>query len=670
MPQARPPRPLTREDSHNFRHETPLGQRLAERAATWLSALFPAVLVVVLALAGGGFDLPARHIAGIAAWLLVMVLIALGGFRREQVGTPVCLTAGAVAALVLLEALSATWSGAVERSLNEADRVLVYLGFLVAGFLLTQQAAHRRRFVQGLAVGLGIVALLAVFSRLFPDVIPPSESQVQIPVIRARLSYPLDYWNGTATMIGLSIPMLLWLGRSASSAVLRAFSVGALPAAILAIYFTYSRGGALAAVIAVACLIALSPHRLWYLSTTALAGAVTIPLFAAVQDRRELADGIQVHAAEQQGHTVFFFLLAAMLVSVVVHVWARRYFSRENRARTRLVELSRSPTVLRAAGLFAVVLVCVLAVGFGGRAWSKFTEPEVRFPTESEQRFTEVTGTGRYQMWKVALNGFDNHPLLGEGAGTYSFQWNRDRPINLVVEDAHSLYLESLAELGVVGLVLVLMVMFLPLVFGARALRKARGEECELILVCFAVGLAFAVAAAFDWLWEIAALGAVFFLAAGVMLAAVSDRASAGDRDDAAESGAFSLNVVTLALAWLSAAVLLGPLVAQEQIKVSEAAAERGSLDVAERRASSAQSIQPWAASPHRQLALVAEGKGNYREALAQLDKAIQRERRNWVLWVLRSRVNRAAGNRAGALADAQQARMLNPLGPIPGGQR
>ena len=97
--------------------------------------------------------------------------------------------------------------------------------------------------------------------------------------------------------------------------------------------------------------------------------------------------------------------------------------------------------------------------------------------------------SNRYAYWKVALRTFGDHPLDGVGSGGFQAEWLRERPFREPVRDAHSLYLETPAELGLVGLALVLALLASVAVAararrgglagaggGARRLRAARGR--------------------------------------------------------------------------------------------------------------------------------------------------------------------------------------------------
>ncbi len=59
------------------------------------------------------------------------------------------------------------------------------------------------------------------------------------------------------------------------------------------------------------------------------------------------------------------------------------------------------------------------------------------------------------------------------GAGSYAAAWNLRRPYESVVQDSHSLYLEVLGELGVVGLALLVLALAVPLVAAVRGAAPA-----------------------------------------------------------------------------------------------------------------------------------------------------------------------------------------------------
>jgi O-antigen ligase len=635
--------------SHAFR------ARLEETAAL----IAPPLLIVGLALAGGGYEVGARHIAGLVVWLVVVGLLALGAASRAALGRPFHWGAGLLFGLALFSSISSLWSGSIELSVIEADRVLVYLGVLLAAFLIAQTDQRRQRFAEGIAISLALVALLGLGSRLLPHVLSVEESLGSGP----RLRYPLGYWNANGVTFALGVAMLLWMSRRSLSAALRWIAVALLPAVLLAIYFTYSRGGLLALVVGCGCLLALSHDRLRLLATLGIGVLGALPAVLAVQARHSLADNLDNHAAVDQGVTVLLILLAGTALALLLFAGLRRLEGRAGWT-GRAVELSRNPAVLRGVAASLAVLAIGAAVAVGGRAWDQFSSSDIQFPKNPEQHFSDLRGAGRHDFFRVAIDAFEEEPALGHGAGTYQFSWAQLRSIPVSVHDAHSLYLEAFAELGLVGGLLTIAMVAVLLWTGFSAWRASWGPRRELYAALFAIALAFAVAAAIDWFWEIAALGAVFFLASGALVAArcsqLAQARVAGNGHGAKPR--VGLVVAGLAIAWITALALIGPLLVDREIDASHAAAAEGNLASAVEHADTARSIEPWAASPYVQLGLLAEAQREYADAAGRFSQAIHREDRNWRLYYLRARVEHDGGDVAAARADREEAQRLNPL--------
>lgn len=625
-----------------------------------IAAAAPIALLVGLALAGGGFEISSRHIAGLATWLVVVALLVFGAASSVQLRRPFYWTAGSILGLSFLCAISSLWSGSVELSVIEADRLLVYLSFFLAAFLIAQTSERRQRFAEGLVISLAVIALLGLASRLVPHVLQVSDSLGTGP----RLRYPLGYWNANGAVFGIGIALLLWSSRQASAAVMRWLSVGVMPAVLLALYFTYSRGGLLALLVAAGCLIALSRDRLWLIGALAIGALGALPAVLAVQGRRDLADNLPTQAAINQGVTVLLILLAGTALALVLFAGLRRLERRDGPLTGKALALSRHPSFLKGVGIAIAIAAIAATAAVGGRAWHQFSSSDIQFPDRPEQHFSQLNGAGRHDFWRVALDTFDEKPLLGIGAGTYEFAWEEKRSIELPVHDAHSLYLEAFAELGIVGGVLMLVLVGSMLWAGFAAWRNSLYPERERYAALFAALFAFAIGAAFDWFWELTAIGAVFFLAGGVVVAARCGqlgqaRAAANGR---AEKRRFGLAVAGLAIAWIAAIALIGPLLVDREISSSRSAAASGDISGAIDHAKRARTIEPWAASPYVQLGLLAELNGEYETAAIEFSHAINRENHNWQWYYLRSKVEHEGGDEAAAAKDLQKARELNPI--------
>ena len=259
----------------------------------------------------------------------------------------------------------------------------------------------------------------------------------------------------------------------------------------------------------------------------------------------------------------------------------------------------------------------MLAIGVDDRDRRPGLAPVLQLRHRSSRNSPRSTSasspaTGRHDFWRVAIDAFGEEPLLGHGAGTYVFSWDQHcarstmpvarRPLALPrgLRRARRRRRPAGPRPGP-----------RPLWFGFSAWRRgARPAARGAMRRCFAAMVAFAVGAAFDWFWEIAGLGAVFFLAAGVVgrrpLRAA--RIGCGRRSRRRRAQLRPGDRSASALAWLAAIALIGPLLVEHEIEhASEARRRRRPQQRATNHAETARSIEPWAASPYLQLGLVAE---------------------------------------------------------------
>jgi O-antigen ligase len=641
------------------------GGHLAFRARLEESAAFlaPVALLGGLALTGGGFSVGSRHIAGLAVWLVIVGLLVLGAAGRTLLAKPFYWAAGLILGLAIWSAISSLWSGSVELSVTEADRVLVYLGVFLAAFLVAQTTQRRQRFGEGIAFALALVAILALATRLLPHLFHLSFEDSK----GSRLQYPLGYWNADAIVFSLAAVLALWMSRRSLNRFLRWFSVASLPAIFLALYFTESRGGVLTLIVGAGTLVILSRDRLWYLITLTVAALATLPAVLVAHSYVELAQNYDSPPIVGEGLKAGGILLLGIAATLLAYWWLRRLEGGSSPTVKRAVDLSRDRRVLRGIALVGLIAAVIVGIVYGGTAWHKFTSSDLGTPTG----LTEVSSRGRIQFWDVALEGFDEKPIVGQGAGTYRFTWDQLRPIAMTNGQAHSLYLQMLDELGIVGGLLALGLVLFLLWTGFAAWRGAGGRERELCAALLGVGLAFAVGVAYDWFWQLAMVGSVFFMATGALVAArcgqlwrtrAAARARARIEPDAnPESRRFGLAIAGLAVAWLTMLALTGPLLVDHEIEQSSSVAGTD-IENAINHAETARSIEPWAASPYLQLGLLAQLKGEDEAAIARFGQAISREDHNWVLYYLRAKAEHQAGLNDAARTDLSKAMHLNPL--------
>jgi O-antigen ligase len=133
-------------------------------------------------------------------------------------------------------------------------------------------------------------------------------------------------------------------------------------------------------------------------------------------------------------------------------------------------------------------------------------------PPPGSERLTSIE-SNRYAYWRAAAGAFTERPVTGTGSGGYSTEWLQRRELAESVRDAHSLYLETLAELGLVG------ALALAALLGGVAAAVRRESD-----VAAAALATWAVHAGVDWDWEMPALTLVAVLLAGAVIARAAPR--------------------------------------------------------------------------------------------------------------------------------------------------
>ena len=234
-------------------------------------------------------------------------------------------------------------------------------------------------------------------------------------------------------------------------------------------------------------------------------------------------------------------------------------------------------------------------------------------------------GHEREHYWRVAAREAAAHPIVGSGAGTFVDWWVRERSVPLQTEEAHSLYVETLAELGPLGLVLVLVAFAVPIV-------RARRPELAAGVAAFAVGVAV------DFDWELAGVTAPAVVVAALALA---DRAPARAQ----------LRALVPVAAAVAAAALLA-YAGSSRLTAAQDAAQTGRFAQAESDARAAHRWLPYSPDPWAVLGDVTHDAAYYRRAVA-LDPA------DWSLW---QRLAAVSDGKLRRLAEAKAAQ-LNPLG-------
>jgi hypothetical protein len=616
-------------------------------------------LVVYLGLEGGGFDPLVTDQVGVAVWWVLLFAVAVGALPRRTPTKVAAVALGLLACFGAWTALSLLWTESSEETATDLARVATYVGVFALA-LFSRGPRGVRYTVAAVGAAVGVLAVIALLSRLHPSWFPSGNQTGQfLETGRERLSYPLNYWNALAALIAIGAPLILYLATAAKQAAVRGLAAAVFPALILTSYLTLSRGGIGAIVIAVAVFFALTPDRLPKLVTLLVAGAGGAVLVALAHGRHALTHGLETPLAHDQGSEMLLYTVVVCLLVGLVQLGFSLLQRRGTRPGWTTVDRRRSQIAL--GGAATVILVAALALGAPGKvsnAWSDFKQPS-REPGHGSERLTSIAGESRYQFWSSAAREFEDKPLTGTGSGTFAIWWTRDGSIGENVVDTHSLYMQTLGELGLVGLALLAAFIALALVGGTLRVLDATVASRPPLAAALAGSTAIWVTSIFDWTWKVPVLPIASLL---LIAALLSSRAVRSER---ARPWPVGPRVATGLVAIAALVAIAVPLAATSLVRQSQSAIADEDVQGALDDAQSAENVMPGASGPRLQQALVLESAGDFDAAAGAIAGAIEQEPNNWRLWLVRSRIEAERGNADVAVSYYRHSRSLNPHGQI-----
>ena len=562
--------------------------------------VIPAALLLYLGFMAGG------HPPGVTSF--AAVLLALWLATRSLTGAvarPSGTAAVAIGALTLLAAwtlASGAWSGAPIRAIFATDRTILYV--LVVATMATLPRDGLPHAVVALAGAIVTVGAAALVARLVFGIAPDLSPH--------RLTWPLTYWNALALLMALGLVLCFHLAASVDvSERVRAAAAVAVPALACALYLTLSRGGfALAAAGLALYAVLARPRGLVAAAATVLPGTVAV-LATALLSPALVGVVAPEDVLRWEGRRLGFVLVLAMVATAYLWPrlqpldgWARRVFPRPSRP------------VGVALGVAGLTALCGAAVASGAPAelYDRFLGSGEAHYADPRGRLLQLSNSGRVEQWRIALEASRNDRIRGTGAGTFALQWDRLRREPRQVTEAHSLYVETLDELGIVGIVL-LGVALCALFAGPLSARRRPRADRVLVAVVAAMWLGHA---ALEWDWEMPAVTIVpLALAAG---AGRAERRLLGARAGAALAVAAGFLAVLPALTALSAPRQAAALRSYEA----------GDCAAATEQAATARALLDARPQPHLVAGLCAARAGRLAEAVRRGRDAVERDPENW----------------------------------------
>jgi len=591
-----------------------------------LPALGLAAVIVYLSFQAGAFFSGTVAFVAVALGVALALHVALAPRPFAAVSLPFAAGATVIGLFALWTLASSAWSHAPARAIVEYDRVLLYLLAFVVFGAAGRSPGRLRWAVRAIAAAAFGVCLCALITRLAPDVWPTAPSLTgSAQSSRDRLSFPLTYWNALGLLAGIGMIACFALTSDLrESPVGRVLAAAALPVLGVALLLTFSRGAIAASAIGLVALVAVGRPR--GLLSGVLAGAATTLAVTAAYRADLLADGRITADAPAQGHEVAIVVMSCVALAAAGRAALLRL---DVRLAEELRETARQPLLGRVAAVVVGVLVAVAlgAPGMIQRQYEGFVKGDPVNSSDLRDRLTRSGDNGRLAHWQVALDGFQQAPLRGQGAGTFALSWDRERSGGgSQVLDAHSLYVETLGELGVIGLLLLSAALLLVL---GGFLSRASGSDRMVAGALFGCGLAWALSAGVDWIWEMPAVSFFFFAAGGLALA----RETRTRGDDGAAASAATKRALRLALAIVCLAVLLVPArfyLSDRSLSDSKRAFARGDCATAADRALDSIAILRARPEPYQLLGYCRASLGEPRLGMRALAEAVRQDPDNW----------------------------------------
>ena len=596
-------------------------------------------LLVFLALQHGGYYPESWGLPTAAcSWLVALVALLGRGQRLQRLEL---LQLSALTLLGSITLVSAAWApGGLGSALPQAQLVALYVAVLAAVLTLFRRPTHALLAIWASLVGVSLIALGA---RLFPAGGVRNDTSGS-----NRLYEPLGYWNSLGLWAAMGLCLGLVIAARVRSPLLRAAAAAGTVPCAGALYFTFSRGAWGALAVGLLSALFLDPLRL---GLVARLGAIALWPAATVLlgSRSHALTSAQPVLAEARsdGRSLAFALVALAVAAALVAASLDR------------VE-QRFPVPMRARQAFAWALagLCLLVLTGGilrfGAPWTiadraahRFAAPPPSSTSDLNARLFDASGSSRIDLWRVAWQDARRHPLVGSGAGSYASKWFQDRPAALDADNAHSQYLETLAELGPLGLALLLTACGAPLVGAWRARRH------PLAAGATAAYVAFLVHAGVDWDWQLAAVS-LAGLGCGAVLLIMARGSPSSPPGTLARilPAAAGVAFAGFALWSLHGAYPLGQ--ARDAIDNGAwAAAERHAAEAVARVGGS--SALPWQLLGEAQTA-----QRRPEAARASLRVAVARDPASWEAWFDLAQVAKGAERRRAAA----KALALNPLEP------
>jgi hypothetical protein len=548
--------------------------------------------------------------------LVLVAGVALAVRTQLRLSVPELAFVAAWCALAVWIGLSALWSINVPQTVLEVERTLVYV---VGCAALAVIGAGRdvRYLLGGLLCAIGAVSLFSLATRLVPDHVRVSDSTATY-----RLAQPIGYWNGLSIFTVIGVLLALGFAARGRSTLVRAAAAALLVPLLVTFYFTFGRTGWLALAAGVCAALLFDRRRVQLLALMLPLGAIGgVAVWGSAQYSALTHVQSTRAAAASAGHALAVRLLGLVVLAAAA---SAAFAVVERRLPVRpAVRVGFVAAVLAAAVIGGAATVAAYGgpVALSHKSWHAFKAPPPH-PVDLNDRLLSFSGNGRYDLWRVAWSDAKAHPWLGSGAGSYERYFLRHKPTTVSrVRDAHGLYVETLAELGPLGLALLAAALLLPLAVAVR-----RGAS-PLAGAAAGAYVAYLVHAASDWDWELPAVTLAALVCGGALV--IGRREAGGRRRVLGTRARVGALVAVVAVGAFASMGLAG----NSALGASRSARHAADWTGAAAEARRARTWMPWSPRPWAALGTAQLGAGRVGDARWSFEKAVAIDPGDWTLW-------------------------------------
>ncbi|MGI8749891.1 MAG: O-antigen ligase family protein [Thermoleophilaceae bacterium] len=653
------------------------------RPASAASAVVAVALAAIAFGAGGGNQTgrvaPVEVAVIFIAGLLLALAVPAYDSRRPLFGG---LAVALLALLTILTGLSMSWSVAPDLTLQDLGRTLTYLAvFALAAVGARLRPSGAQALLPGILVAAVAVCAWALATRIWPG-------SLATEVGGARLGEPFGYWNALGGMAALAVPAALWLGsRRDGSRFAAVLAYPALGVLLLTILLTQSRGALAAALVAALAALAFVPLRLRTAPVLIVSALGVAPVTAWALSKDAFTAYFQPQSAREAVAGSFGLWVLGTVVALTIagalaaRIRERGSLSLEARRRAGIA----LATVLAVAAVVGLVAVGTTGGGISGRL-DDLTAAQPSATGAGADRFGS-TSSSRGQYWRQAFDVFKDAPVLGRGADGFTLARLPYREGFRGANHAHGFLPQTLADLGLVGILVVAGLLAAWLAAAARTLGVRRpgssgpgwsGERIALIWLALCA-VAYGLQSAIDWTWfipgpTVAALAAAGFVAGRGPPDPVGAPATPGAEAEAGNRfarfkaagplalvGSAALAVTALLCAW----AVWQPQRSASAVDEAVALAEQGKTARALEQADKAREIDPYSADPLYARASALTGGDGKVAAYRALEQAVVEHPRDPETWLRMAQYElETLDLPARALESANAAVAIDPASP------